>query len=221
MRKMRKMRIILSALTISASIACTCFGTETSGSLWSGDNLYQFGTVNGNTYENEMLGYGVELPPDWIFEDEESIAETNQFGEDAMSEELIEQIKEAGNILDMSAANSLGTQNINVQFLNIPNVYGEGFAMLITPEAVIDVMIPELESSLEISGYEISSIKKAEYTISGESITGIKVIGTMYGMDVYQDMLVTKPNNLYLAMITITSFGNDNGDEIISRFYKL
>lgn len=218
---MRKMRIILSILTLSASIACTCFGTETSGSLWSGDNLYKFGTVNGTTYENEMLGYGVELPSGWIFEDEESIAEKNQFGEEAMSEELVEQIKEAGNIIDMSAVNALGTQNISVQFLNTPNIYGEGFAMLVTPDRVTDILIEDLESTLEISGYENLSVEKAEYTISGDPITGIKVTGTLYGIDVYQDMLVTKPNNLYLAMITITSFITDDGEEIISRFYKL
>ena len=93
--------------------------------------------------------------------------------------------------------------------------------MLVTPDRVTDILIEDLESTLEISGYENLSVEKAEYTISGDPITGIKVTGTLYGIDVYQDMLVTKPNNLYLAMITITSFITDDGEEIISRFYKL
>lgn len=218
---MRKMRIILSALTLSASIACTCFGTETSGSLWNGDNLYKFGTVNGTTYENEMLGYGVELPSDWKFSDEETIAELNQFGEDFLPEEMAEQIKGMGIIIDMSAANSLDTQNINVQFHNIPISYGEGLANMITPEVLINLLMLDLGTTLETAGYVDPTVEKTEYTISGDQIAGVKVTGKVLGLDVYQDMLVIKANDQYIAMITITSFGEDNGDEIISRFYRL
>lgn len=217
---MKKFTSMLLMILLTLSCICTCFGAESSN-LWSNE-LFTFGTVEGMTYKNEMLGYGVEVPEGWTFADEETIAGMNQIGEGLLSEEIQDTLKNAPTIIDMTAASSDSTQNIQVAFNNTMKNYGvslEGIEV----EDLIDMSLLGMQQVPEQMGMTDGTVEKTSYTFAGDTLPGIKVSGKLLGLDMYVDMIMIKPlnSNDYIAAISATCIGVDGGEELLSSFFKL
>ena len=185
--------------------------------LWSADDLLQFGTVDGDVYENVTLGYGCKLEG-WSYADEAKIAEMNNLGKDALPEDMQDMIEDTGNVFDMFAESADGMQNINVQFQDIGLLYGA----LLDAEQIVDLTVEQMPDLLVSAGYDESTVcEKTTVILDGTEYAGISVEGiNMMGIQLYQKMVCIERGE-YLVYITATSFLEDSVDEIYANFYSL
>ncbi len=191
---------------------------EDSEEFWDSTEFLSMGTVEGKTYRNEALGVGCTLGEDWEFADEDYIRELNQWGQDNLSEDVQDLIRKTERITDMLAMSGTGTENVNVQIQNMHRLYGR----LLSEKAIVDSTIEAMQSSdmLQGAGYEEAEITGITLTFLGEEHSGIYITGTAYGQPIFQKEVLLRHGG-YMAVITATSFLEDNTDEILSRFFAL
>lgn len=212
------MKRMISFLIACVMIVC-CVGTalgETAGrDLWKSDSLLTLGTVNGYTYENEILGYGCTLEG-WNFADEARIAELNNWGQEMLSDDLQKILENADTVMDMYAATDDELSNINIQFQNMDHIFGA----LITEELFVTLSLPQLAPMMEMAGYQNVVTEAITVQLDGVEHAGIALTATVYGLPIYQKEVCIKCGN-YMALIAVTSLLVDTTDEILANFYAL
>lgn len=185
--------------------------------IWNVSTLFSLGTLNGDTYENTILGYGCTLP-EWVYADEEYIAKLNDVAYSTLSEDAIELVKDYEGFTDMYAESPDGTNNININYQSMNAVQ----AILLDEETIAAEAISELEM-LETSGYENLAAETIKIDIAGEEHYGVCIAATIEGIPIYQKSVVVKCGEYgdFISFITVTSFISDNTDDVLSCFYKL
>lgn len=187
---------------------------EASEDIWK-DGLMTLGVVEGDTYRNETMGFGVSLPG-WVFGTSEDIAAQNEWGKDTMDEDLQQKIAESDSYIDMMAESEDGLANINVNVVNMKKVY----SLLIDEEEYIEAALPEMPAQLEGIGCTNVKAEATTMKLDGEEHAAMTTYSELDGVPIYQK-LVTVQVSGYLFAITATSFGEDTTDDIFAQFFKL
>ena len=212
------MKRAISFLIACAMIVCcvgTAFGEAAGRDIWRSDSLLTLGTVDGYTYENEILGYGCTLEG-WTFADEAGIAQLNNWGQENFSDDLQAILESADTFMDMYAASADELFNINIQFQNMNHIFGA----LLTEELFVSISLPQLAPMMEMAGYENVVTEAITVQLDGEEHAGISLTATVYGLPIYQKEVCIKCGG-YMGLIAVTSFLVDNTDEILANFYAL
>ncbi len=181
---------------------------------WS-DGTFSLGTVEGDTYKNEMLGIGCKLPG-WTYADEQEIAEQNEWTAEMMSEDLAERLKDSDNVMLMEASSEDGLTNININVQHIGNLASK----VVSEQDFVDAAYPEISNALTEVGVENVKVEKADITVLGEQHAGMVTTGEYMGIAIYQRQFSLIGNG-YMASITITSYQDDVTEELLDAFFKL
>ena len=195
--------------------AVTTAGTEapetTSGKNEDPSTEALFGTVKGNTYENEFLALSYTVADGWTFYSQEQIAEINGLAKDYM-DKAADLVNTSSAVTVMFAANSDGTQNVNICL--------EKLSSDIDLEETLNSTLPALESTYENMGAtDVSFTVTADEddpnqaVIIGEADFGGSV--KMYTMSLnvkYQG---------YLVSVNIVSAGEDKTADILEGLGNL
>jgi hypothetical protein len=181
--------------------------------LWTGDRIFTFGTLNGDTYESLFLGYGFTLE-NWVFADKEKIAEINRWDAQMLPSELQEEIRNADMIVEMFAESANGIEYLNIQYQKSAYLAG------MDPETIVDMAIPELYRTLESAGYRDVTVEKTTVTIGGDTYHGVLISAKVSGFPIYQKQAFIQRGE-YVAYVTVSSRYDNTVDDIFAAFYKL
>lgn len=186
--------------------------------IWSDEHMFSLGTINGDTYENQYLGYGCKLEG-WTFADAGTIATMNQFASATMSEDIQELYRSSASFTEMYASSADGLKSVNIQYQNIEKMYGNTIDGL-DLDALMQVIAPQLPSVLEQSGYSGVTVEAGSVSIGNDVHPGVIINGTVSGLKCYQKQACIRTDE-YIIYLCATSFQTDTTDEILSLFYPL
>ena len=175
------------------------------------------GEVNGDVYENSVLGFGCKLEG-WHYYSEDEIAQTNNMAKERMSEDLIKMLEASQPISVMVAQSSDNTLNVNVQAqdmesnLAIINAVGTKY--------LAENSLSMFKQTLESAGFTDVDISVGEVTIGEETLTSIAGPYKLSSIPMaFKQVWVLHGN--YLGTVTITSLMTDKTGEALQYFYLI
>lgn len=195
--------IVLLITTLVSLVACG----------GSGKKLTR-GTLDGNVYTNEYLGFTFTKPSGWIYATDEAIAETMNLGAELyLNDDFKKALDNSGSIYDMMVVdNSTGT-NMSVGYENL----ARSFSTRITVEEYVDALE---EQSKNLSGisivfpdeYDTVTLGEKEYTrvICNVTSNGIKMQQIYY--------LVKVDKYMAFAILTVTNSSKYKMSDIEAMF---
>ena len=203
-----KRTIILVILALCLAVSA-CAETATVASI--------VGEVNGDVYENAVLGFGCKLEG-WHFYSEEEIAQVNQVAQERMTDELQKLLEAAQPINVMVAQSTDNTLNVNVQAQDVGSTLAtfEALGMKVLAENSLSMF----KQQLEASGFTDVELSVGEVLIGEEAVTCVKGTYKLSGfpMTFVQPWLI---HGNYMTTITLTTIMSDRTDEILQNFYLI
>lgn len=205
---MRKAIALLLVLCMVLSL-CACGGKAEEPSV-------RTGTVSGYKYENSFLGIGCELDENWTYASEEELSQIIGLTAEMFDDEYADKLKEQDMFYDMMAVTEEGLVSINVVIQNIGLLYG----VALSEEKYLDVAEETVTQELGSAGMD--NVKTARITkdFAGSEHNGIHISSTIQGVPYYCTQMCIKQGK-YIATISLYSFSEDLGDELISYFYAI
>lgn len=177
----------------------------------------QLGTVSGTTYTNEFLGASITLEDPWYIYNEEDLAELNGAMIDATdNEELAKMLEQSKTAYGLYAMNKETAEGINITIESLGLVNG----MVYDEKAYAEAGMKQLTPALESYGMTDISCEVITVTFNGGEHAGIRVHGTMNGVDCYETMACVKVGT-YIVNITAVSYGTDTTTELLDMFTPL
>ena len=220
----RLLCLLLALFMMLAVCACSNKHNEenvrgtVSGSNQTNDNAentndFSIGETAGNKYQNDFIGISCTLPEEWDFYSDEEIRELNNFTEDYIDEEYLEQIKNAQVIYDMFAQNTNDYSSININLEKLTNAQ----LSTLNIKSVLEAQIPTIESGYANMGYTNIDAEYHKCRVDGKEFDGVRITAEIDGVDFYGQVITFRRGN-YLANITICSIDNDSIEEIFEFF---
>lgn len=174
---------------------------------------FETGTVNGQTYTNDLLGLTLTLDEGWRFLNRDEIDQMMGLTTSLVSdEEIAKSLEEGGAYMDMYAMHeeSGATVNINMQKV--------GLSALLLKE---DTVLEEAESSV-IAALESMGLSNIVYNIGTMNFAGKEhacadISGEISGATLYEKQVCIFEGT-YVASITATSVYENNTDTILGWF---
>ncbi len=179
------------------------------------EDLFKFGTVNGNTYESTFWNIGCTLGDGWLMLTESEILEYNGISSSATEQEINEHILNSFLIIDMIAAKEDG-QSVAMA-LTMSDLGSGSFAQLDLNE-YINTVVETSKESLVQSGFSNMVVERKDLTIDGKLFHSATMSGTLDEVNVYQTIICIK-NDYYLTMIELTTTTEEEMLEIIDNLY--
>ncbi len=160
------------------------------------------------------MGIGCNLPSDWVFYNDEQIAELNNITTELAGEEFAEAIKNANLIYDMFAMTTDSTCNMNVVMEKIDPI----LISTIDLEESIKSQFDTIKTSYQNMGYSNIDIKYQKLTVDGKGLDGAKIAAEIQGIKFYAVLFMFKKGS-YTANVTITSLVTDKTQDLIDCYY--
>lgn len=173
------------------------------------------GTISGNTYTNEALGYGCTLEG-WVYATQDQIAELFNITLDSTDEEFSEQLQNADTYMDMYAQREDNLLNVNVNFENLSSVYAED----LTEQEYVDLSLPQAKAAMEQMQLTNVQMEQTTVVLDGTEHPGIVTTGEYNGVQVFQRQACVKCGT-YMGIITVTSYGEDHSAEPFALFFRM
>lgn len=205
---MKKIAAFVLALAMLGTLAA-CGGSGKGGS-----KAFERGTVSGQTYTSEFLGVTATFDQAWHIASDEEMAQLSGETAEAMDNAKYQEALENGKLVyDLYAmdGNTGSSVNINVEKL------GALGGAVVTEEAYVDASLKTLEEDLAGAGIQVSSTEKVTLTFAGAEHLGIRLQGTIQGVDLYETLVVLKCGG-YIACVTASTFLDDTTDTILALF---
>ena len=199
---MKKYTVILVILALCLAVAACAEPAEEEALL---------GEINGDTYENTVIGLGCTLEG-WHYYSKDEILEVNQMTKDRLSEEVRAAMESSKSVNVMTAQAPDQMQNINIQLQTIGSLATAISSMGV--DGLMKASLPQFQNTLESSGFADVDIRVGEVSISGQSFSTIEGSYTLNSYPLYFRQ-VWVFNGDYWANIT------DTTDDFSSYFYLL
>lgn len=180
---------------------------------------FAFCTIEGNVYENAFLGFGCKLGDGFSFYSAEQLASMNGFTTPPTPQEARAHLDSDGSYTEMFASSGDSLRSINIQFQNIQETYYESPEEFDLNET-LESSVKQLYTVLEGAGYSDLVVEHTQEPLAGEVLDCLVISGSYYGYVINQKEFC-KHVGAYLAMITFSSFGEDQNAEMMEWFYKL
>lgn len=178
----------------------------------SSEEELSLGSRDGNVYKSEFIGLSYKLNDGLSFYTDEQIKQLNNIASDLAGDEFKEAIKNATVIYDMYASDSAGTNNIAINLEKVNPVQLVVLDIAKNYEAVADVSVKSFENmGFTNVKYEITAIE-----IDGKTLDALCITSEFNGVKVYQTLFSKKCSG-YLASVAVSSFGEDNSEEIFKN----
>ena len=206
-----KGKIFLLVLLALSLAAAACAQAVTADDI--------LGTVDGNIYENRMIGLGCTFDAgSWHYQSEDEIAATNKLAKAMMNDDLLKMVETAQNVTVMAVQSGTGIENVNVQIQNVKDYVSVYESVGL--KYVANLTIDQFKQALESLGYSNLTMTIGDTVIGGETFTCLDAAGILAGVQVYMKQ-VWMISGEYMIYITATSGLTNNTDDLISHFYLL
>lgn len=204
---MRRAIALLLALCMVLCL-CACGGKEEAG--------VRTGTVNGYKYENSFLGIGCELDESWTYSSKEELAQIVGLTAEMFDDDYAEKLKQQDMFYDMMAVTEEGLVSINVVIQNVGLLYGVAMSEDKYLDAAEETLVQELGSA----GMDNVKTTRITKDFAGAEHTGLRISSTIQGVPYYCTQMCFKQGK-YIATISLCSFSEDLGEELMSYFYAI
>lgn len=156
------------------------------------------GTIDGDVYTNDFIGFTFTKPADWKYLSDEEIAQTINAGQEVFDLNALEEfLSDNASFYDMSAQNATGTESVMMCY---ENTMLTAFREL-TADEYIDVVKQQL-SALPDMEYTVGETEDA--TLGGLDFRKFDATLSMNGIEVSQSYYA-RAEGKYIAGIIITS----------------
>lgn len=190
---------------------------ETSENTPNDSDLVELGNVSGSVYRNPSIGIACDLSANWIYANEDELAEMNELSAELFDdEELKEQLLNADMFYDFYAESTDGTANLQVLFENLGVLYGT----ILDEDGYIELSLDGLEAGLSSAGMSNIQSQKKNVNFAGKSRSAIYVTSQASGITVYQYMIPIKTGD-YMAVVVVTCSLADITENLMDMFYAI
>lgn len=173
-------------------------------------------TVN-NVYTNGFLGITCQLDAQWTVLNKEQIAQQMGTTSDRLNNDAMTNAMENGTVFTVFSAQKLSGQlNMNITLEKLSLVNG----VLLDEESYIKISKDQLAPALESMGLENVTVETAKIQFAGEEHHGLRIHGTIQGIDFYEELVCIKNGN-YIASVTVGTLGENKTDDLLAMFKKL
>ena len=124
------------------------------------------GTIEGDVYKNEYLGFEFTKPTSWVYSTDEEIAEMVDLGAEMIAGDKFEQaLKNNPTVYDMMVVDSITRTNLNIGYENLSKTLSSN----ITIEQYIEALKGQLADVSEMTvsfpeTYETAKLGEVEFT---------------------------------------------------------
>ena len=169
---------------------------------------FSLGKAEGNTYKNEFLELSCSIPSGWRFYSDQEILKLNNFSADAITDPIIERLKDYKTIYMMAADNQTEGSSISI----VLEKHGA-----LNLKQTLEMQIHNTKKVYENQGYTDINILYQKTDVNGKNYDSLVTTAKIYGIDFYSTVFVFKKDN-FLAYITVTSLFTDKTAEILGYF---
>ncbi len=200
--------ILFILVMVGAIALCGC------GSVEKNDALSR-GTVDGNTYTNEVLKLGCVLGDGWTFCSDDEISELN--GSSTKNTALLtrKQIEQSGILYDMLAKDD-GTGSVSLSYEKLNIIYSGAH----TPADYVDRSRKKLNSVLKQQKFTDIRIEDDEMLFCGKNWRVLRISAVLQEYPFYETLLFL-PVDEYMACLSIGSYNTDIAEDVLKGFYAL
>ena len=204
MKKLLAMLLVIAALTSFAACDLLPFGKE----------KLSRGTIDGNAYVNEYVGFTFTKPSSWIYATDEEIAETMNIGiEQFADEDFKKSLDASGSLYDMMAVDK--STGANISFGN------ENLARTLSTRITIEEYVEALEEQTKnLSGMTVTFPDEYDTVTLGEKdYTRVICSVTANGIKMQQIYYIVKVDKyMAFAIATIPSGSKYKVSDIEAMF---
>lgn len=179
-----------------------------------------FGSVSAGIYTNDTLSIGCKIGDDWTYYTEEEIMELNQTTLEILSDPDVAMVDpddvETLNFIDMYASSADASANVNVGITRLSVIE----AYTLTEEEIVAASLEQSISSYETMGFSdcVGAVEVCSFL--GKEYPAMKMEATLYDTPIYLTQVYIKEGRNF-GVISVSCFGNDITDEILSWFYTI
>lgn len=172
----------------------------------------RFGVLSGNTYSNSFFGIGWTLDDSWTYYNQTQLLELSGIAADSVQdEELEELLEESSTVFDMYAYKNDGTASINVVIERIDAAQ----SMLYTESAYVDLSAEQLQESMKSMGMANVEVETGLEAVAGQKHVGLFLQGEYNDVGFYERLVCIK-SGVYIASVTVASYGEDTTRELLA-----
>ena len=169
------------------------------------------GTIEGNVYKNDYLGFQFTKPDSWVYSTDEEIAAVTNMGAELLGENFKEALENNPSIYDMMVVDSITRNNINIGYENLSKTLSSN----ITEEQYVEALKRQFEN---ISAISITFPDTYDTVKLGENeFTRVICSATSYGVEMTQVYYLHKIDG-YMAFIIVTIQDGDTVADIEAMF---
>lgn len=179
------------------------------------EDLFKFGTVSQNTYENKFLGIGCNVGSDWTLLSNDEIKEYNGVSADATQEEIDEHILNSFLLVDMVASKE-DDQSVIMVFTM--SDLGTGSFGTLDMEEFMNSYVETTRDTMISAGYQDLTVERNDVTVDSKTFYGISASGEFEGVATYQTVLCIK-TDYYITLIQITTPTQEETTAVVNSFY--
>ena len=212
---MKRIFAILLALCMVFTLAA-CGSPSNGGGANKPDESQLKGKAENGVYENAYLNLSIALPENWIFYDEEQMAQVNGMTAELFGEgNVADAIDKSGQFMDMMMGNAQGS-SVNLLIRKM-----ETALALFTDEQIFDNVKDEMKKQFEDVGFTVEKIETITMKVGGEDRAVCHmVLNGGYTVDEYQ--IWYRPKNAkYMGILTLALMGGDEPQQYLDGFKAL
>lgn len=170
------------------------------------------GTIDGDVYTNEYLGFNFTKPESWVYStDEEIAAALNVAVDTTLGENFKDALENNPSTYDMMVVDTLTRTNINVAYENLTKTFSSN----ITEKQYVEALKQQLSS---VSGMTVTFPDEYETAKLGDGeYTKVVCSANAYGASMTQVYYLRKIDK-YMAMVIATVPTGYTVDEIEAMF---
>lgn len=182
------------------------------------EKTFSLGTIDGNVYTNDFAGFSFKADDDWVFLDDEEIADlTGIVMEKLDNEEYTKSLSEGKTLIEMYSmpVDSSG-RSINVTVQDVGAFYGK----TTTLDAFISASIDQLKVAFESIGATDAEIEPAHFDFIGTDCSGLTCKADFAGTVLYESQVSIKVGR-YIYSITCGAFSEEDVAAELEMFCAL
>ncbi len=169
------------------------------------------GIIEGNTYTNDALNFKFTLPEGWIYYTDEQMAAQNNLSVEMFKDtDTAEAIKTAGQLMDMMATKSDGS-NVNL-VIQPAQVQMSTF----TDKQLFDLLQENYKAQFASSGLEIKEYGTVDLPALGKDRSALRMVIEMSGVEMIEHQIWLRDGTDCYGVLTITSLDGSGIEELIS-----